>query len=74
MTVVNTVPPAFNMVPGSTARVIKVPPDGAVSTVSCRSSLALRQGRLRLFKAAGLGNFLRAVTGAILTQFILRRF
>ena len=35
----------------------------------------LRQGRLRLFKAGfGLGNFLRAVTGAILTQFILRRF
>ena len=35
----------------------------------------LGQRRLRLFQTGfGLGNLLRAVTGAILTQLILRRF
>ncbi len=34
---------------------------------------SLRQGRLRLFKAGfGLGDFLRAVAGAILAQLVLR--
>ena len=37
---VNTVLPALSMLPGSTARVISVPSDGAINVVSCRSSSA----------------------------------
>jgi hypothetical protein len=54
------------MLPGSTARVISVPSDGATGGI-VQIQFCLRQLRLRLFKAGfGLGNILRAVTGAVL--------